>query len=626
MDIRLKKTFVLCSVAALIAACNNSTTETAVVTGQLNVPISGLSYKTDSLLGTTDENGSFEYRDGENITFSLGQYTLLSVVASEQVPLASLVGEERLQETQTVKLLKAIIALDDNDVYNGLMVDTSNLSQTDVDFAAISDSDYARIINGLGDAKVYAYLKWMNFDNAITMSAGNHHTLGLSEAGRPFSFGENYAGIMYAESPSRYCGSELRLKLGRVSDDDLEPGTELDEEGRDTLTDEENTCYIEGNIARQYGLYNANSGWMTLSDESLIFNSVSTDQVDGALVTNEGRLFVFGPNYSGELGTGNENPVTAPVEVILPNDELAVYATSGSASSYVVTRSGKLYSAGDNGNLQLGRSEDTSDDQSTFGLVLIPEDEVIVDVAIRDYHVYALTEKGDVYSWGNNSSNGELGDGSVSVDRSTPLKILEGKDIIAVEAGADFGLAVNNAGIVYGWGYNGYGALAQGTPVLGSTIYKISDIENILLPEVIVSLSTGSETMGTDRIIGFQGGSRNAHAVSLNGDVYSWGDMGTGYFGNGYEVDESGVERQISVQPVKVATLDEPFVVALSTNTSSHFAVTDDNVVYAWGSTSDGRLGISQDACAEDSTSLYGEEASTSVCYTPIEVSVTPNL
>ena len=57
MDIRLKKTFVLCSVAALIAACNNSTTETAVVTGQLNVPISGLSYKTDSLLGTTDENG-----------------------------------------------------------------------------------------------------------------------------------------------------------------------------------------------------------------------------------------------------------------------------------------------------------------------------------------------------------------------------------------------------------------------------------------------------------------------------------------------------------------------------------------------------------------------------------------
>jgi alpha-tubulin suppressor-like RCC1 family protein len=626
MDMRLTKAFVLCSVTALTAACNDTTTEPTVVTGQLNVPVSGLSYKTDSLSGTTDETGSFEYREGENITFSLGQYTLLSVVADAQVTLASLVGEERFQAAPTVKLLKAIIALDDNDVYNGLTVDASSLSETSSTFAAISDSDYANITNGLGDAKVYAYLKWMNFDNSITMSAGNHHTLGLTESGKPFSFGENYAGVMYAESPSRYCGSELRLKLGRASDDDLEPGTELDEEGNDTLTDEENACYIEGNIARQYGLYNANSGWMTLTDESLIVNSVSTDQVDGALVTDDGRLFVFGPNYSGELGTGNESPVTTPVEVILPNNELAVYATSGSASSYAVTRSGKVYSAGDNGNLQLGRSEDASDDQNTFGLVLIPENEVIVDIAIRDHHVYALTEKGDVYSWGNNSSNGELGDSSVSVDRSTPLKVLEGKDIIAIEAGADFGLAVNNAGTVYGWGYNGYGALAQGTPVLGSSIYKITDIENILIPEVIVNLSTGSEAMGSDRIIAFQGGSRNAQALSLNGDVYSWGDMGTGYFGNGYEVDESGVERQISIQPVKVATLDDPFVVSLSANTSSHFAVTDDNVVYAWGSTSDGRLGVSQDTCAEDATSLYGDEALTSVCYTPIAVTVTPNL
>jgi len=159
---------------------------------------------------------------------------------------------------------------------------------------------------------------------------------------------------------------------------------------------------------------------------------------------------------------------------------------------------------------------------------------------------------------------------------------------------------------------------------VSGTIYKISDIENILIPEVIVNLSTGSDVMGSDRIIGFQGGSRNAQANSLNGDVYSWGDMGTGYFGNGYEVDESGIERQISIQPVKVADLDEPFIVSISANTSSHFAVSEDNVVYAWGSGSDGRLGVSQDICAEDSLSLYGEEASSSVCYTPIEVSVTP--
>ena len=632
MDKRLKHAFILGTAVALTTACDDNSTEkvevlTPISTGQLEVPVSGLKYQTETISGTTDETGSFEYRNGETISFSLGQYRLNEVETSANIKLASLVGEQRYQETQSVKLLKAMIALDeDNDVYNGLALDISDLNETSTTFEDITDGEYSDIIDTLGDAKVYAYLKWMNFDRNIILSAGNHHTLGLSPEGKPFSFGENYAGIVYAESPSRYCGSELRLKLGRESDMDLEPGTELNEEGKDTLTEAENECYIEGNITRQYGLYNADSGWMTLSDQSLDFKSVSTDQVDGALVTAEGRLFVFGPNFSGELGTGNENPVTTPVEVTLPNGELAVYATSGSNSSFVVTRSGKLYSAGDNGNLQLGRLDDSSDDQSAFGLVLIPEDEVVVDVAIRDIHVYALTDKGDVYSWGNNSSGGELGDGSTSVDRATPLKILEGKDIVAIEAGADFGLAVNHAGIVYGWGSNSYGALAQGTPTSTGFVYKVSDIANILIPEVITNLSIGSAAMGDDRLISFQGGSRNAQALSLNGDIYSWGDMGTGYMANGYETDVSGIERQLVIEPVKVAALDELFITSFSANTSSHFAVTDSNVVYAWGSTSDGRLSAWQDVCAATNATLYGEEASASVCYTPIEVTVTPSV
>lgn len=308
----------------------------------------------------------------------------------------------------------------------------TSVSEAGTEFIHISDSEYAEITDGLGEAKVYAYLKWMSVNN-ITISAGNHHTLGLSVEGKPFSFGENYSGIVYAESPNHYYGSQLRLKLGRISGADLEPNTELDGTGRDTLTVEENACYIEG-------------------------------------------------------------------------------------------------------------------------------------------------------------------------------------------------LAVNHAGIVYGWGGNSYGALAQGTATTSGSIYKVSDIENILIPEVIVNLSTGSEIIGNDRIISFQGGSRNAQGLSLNGDVYSWGDMGTGYMGNGYDVDELGIERQLALMPVKVSALDDVFVVSISANTSSHFAVTDENVVYAWGSTADGRLSVPQDICSDINTELYSGEAPSSVCYTPIEVNVIPNI
>ena len=198
--------------------------------------------------------------------------------------------------------------------------------------------------------------------------------------------------------------------------------------------------------------------------------------------------------------------------------------------------------------------------------------------------------------------------------------------VAPIEAGSDFGLAVNHAGVVYGWGGNSYGALAQGTATITGTIYKVADIERILIPEVISNLSTGSEVIGDDRIISFQGGSRNAQGLSFNGDVYSWGDMGTGYMGNGYEVDELGIDRQLAIMPVKLSALDDVFVASLSANTSSHFAVTDKNIVYAWGSTDDGRLSLSQDVCSDKNIERYAEEASSSVCYTPIEVDVTPKL
>ncbi|MEG3753251.1 hypothetical protein [Psychromonas arctica] len=624
MDIKLTKLLVLSTSFVLMTACNDESTELSdVINGQLEVAVSGLSYATDTLYGTTDESGSFEYRDGETITFSLAGYNLSAVAADSTIYISDLVEESSARQTQSIKLLKMMLALDDdNDIYNGLSLDISVLGDEELDFIDISDADFDQATSSVTNTTVFAYAKNMNLGSYTTLSAGNHHTLGLTAAGKPFSFGENYGGVVYAESPSRYCGSELRLKLGRESDTDLEPGTELNKEGNDSYTDEENACYIEGNIARQYGLYNANSGWVTLSDDSLTFNRISTDQTDGAMVTEDGRLFVFGANTLGGLGLGNSAPVTFPTEVVLPNDDLAIYATSGSANTYVLTRSGNVYSSGDNGNLQLGRLDDASDDQTTFGLVLISEP--VVDIAVRDYTVYALTETGDVYSWGNNSSKGELGDGSVSVDRSTPLKILEGKNIVVIEAGADFGLAVDNDGVVYGWGNNTYGALAQGTAELSGSIYKVFDVESVLIPEVIDHLSTGSGALGTDRIIAFQGGSRNASALTEAGDIYSWGDMGTGYMGNGYEVDSSGIERQISVEAVKNTTLDEEFIVSMSANTSSHFAVTKDNIVYAWGSGSDGRLAVEQDVCEETNTNLYDGTASSTVCYSPIEVDVIP--
>ncbi|CZF79581.1 Regulator of chromosome condensation (RCC1) repeat protein [Grimontia celer] len=614
MAVGIWKPAVLASAVAALAGCP------ALEQGKLDIPVEGLSYQSGFYKGTTGEGGTFYYLQGEKIRFSVDGMRLKKVKGAEHISLADLTKEKDLREEKALTLLKAFIADDaDGDMYTGLSVEPVKGKSKK---GKVARAELKALAEKTGDAKAYAYINWATANEQIQMAAGNHHTLGLSQGGRPFSFGENYGGFSYGEDPNRYCEGAMRTKLGRASDLYLPAGTELVTEPRDGLTEAEGECYIELQNQRLYGLSNPASAWVDISGVS--FKSISTDQIDGTMVTEDGRLFVFGPNNRGQLGLGNENTTDAPVEVTLPDGELAAYATSGSASAYVVTQSGKVYSSGDNGNLQLGRVDDKDDDQNTFGLVDIPSDEFIVHVAIRDHHVFALTAEGDVYSWGNNARGGELGDGTVNEDRSEPQKILEGMNIIYVETGADYGLAVDAEGIVYGWGSNDYGALAQGTPEPNSanTLYKINDITSIPTPEVLTALSP--ENLGGDRIIAFQGGSRNAHALTLGGDVYSWGDMGTGYAGNGYEVDELGIERQIAVKPVKLEALDELKVVQLSSNTSSHFAVTDEGDVWAWGATTDGKIGVPEDHCAASNIEEYGEGASSGTCYTPFLLDALP--
>lgn len=97
----ITKLLALSTVISLISACddssvNNTLSDTDVNSGQLDLAIAGLRYKTETLSGTTDEIGSFEYREGEHIVFRLGEYNLLSVEGSHEVALASLVGGRKI--------------------------------------------------------------------------------------------------------------------------------------------------------------------------------------------------------------------------------------------------------------------------------------------------------------------------------------------------------------------------------------------------------------------------------------------------------------------------------------------------------------------------------------------------
>ena len=79
------------------------------------------------------------------------------------------------------------------------------------------------------------------------------------------------------------------------------------------------------------------------------------------------------------------------------------------------------------------------------------------------FHTLALTSKGHVLAWGENSL-GQLGDGTTT-DSLTPVrvKLPSGTKVTAVRAGCFFSLALTSKGHVLAWGSNVDGQLGDGT-------------------------------------------------------------------------------------------------------------------------------------------------------------------
>ena len=74
----------------------------------------------------------------------------------------------------------------------------------------------------------------------------------------------------------------------------------------------------------------------------------------------------------------------------------------------------------------------------------------IVQVACGNSHTIALTEAGDVYSWGH-GKQGALGHGGDN-DEPTPKKIAGLKDIIKVDCGSEYTMALDKRGKLFAFG------------------------------------------------------------------------------------------------------------------------------------------------------------------------------
>jgi alpha-tubulin suppressor-like RCC1 family protein len=204
-------------------------------------------------------------------------------------------------------------------------------------------------------------------------------------------------------------------------------------------------------------------------------------------------------------------------------------------------------------------------------------------------------------AWGN-GPNGQLGNGALTSNQTTPLStvtsgVLAGKVVTAISAGAAHTCALTSDGAAYCWGYQGNGRLGDG--VVATT--------NQTTPALVTGF--------TDGVTQISAGQAHTCAVK-SGVAYCWGSQSNGRVGNGTSTGSVGTPSAVLTS----GALSGKTVTGISAGSSQSCAVTSDGGAYCWGNGSSGRLGDGNTA-AHDVLTPTGPLAGTLTGQSAVEIS-----
>ncbi len=116
-------------------------------------PVEGLKYSTSTLSGFTDNQGRFKYKDGETITFKIGNLELGSATGGEIMTPLTLTGENDLDNisSKATNIARILQSLDENSSNSGLIKIPSSLK--DLDFPDIDLESEADLNSALAKAQ-----------------------------------------------------------------------------------------------------------------------------------------------------------------------------------------------------------------------------------------------------------------------------------------------------------------------------------------------------------------------------------------------------------------------------------------------------------------------------------------
>ncbi len=189
-----------------------------------------------------------------------------------------------------------------------------------------------------------------------------------------------------------------------------------------------------------------------------------------AAVSDEGGLWTWGDKENGVTGHGEVDGhqyTPRPLEKLRAHRIKAISACG--FHSAVLAEDGGVWTWGEGKFGRLGHGTEANASEPTKVEAL--SENKMVKVACGGFHSGAITESGDVYTWGG-GEHGQLGHGE-KVNKTVPTLItsreLKSKVVVSITCGWSHSVALTGCGKVYTWGNGDHGKLGHGGSAKVST-------------------------------------------------------------------------------------------------------------------------------------------------------------
>ncbi|AEC03053.1 fimbrillin family protein [Parasphaerochaeta coccoides] len=305
------------------------------------------------------------------------------------------------------------------------------------------------------------------------------------------------------------------------------------------------------------------------------------------ILKEDGSLWATGNNISGQLGVGDTNNRSTPVQVWdSTNGDVKMTNVEEVFTKCYYTiiqkKDGSLWAMGNNHYGELGIGENRNTKTIPVQIPTMNDDLIgnpVVSVAVGAFHTMFLKKDETLWATGWND-NGKLGLND-TIDRSTPVPVTlmntePSNPVTDVFTGNHYTVMKKKDGTLWATGYNLYGQLG------------VEDTNNRLSPVQIPTMNTNLDTNPVTTV-----STGNAHTMFLkeNGELWATGRNWYGQLGLG----DSGVLSNRS-RPEPVASmnteLDTNPVVAVFTGNHHTIIQKKDGTFWATGLNDYGQLGL----------------------------------